>query len=245
MKERILNMCGEPAIGELMTSCRICPSKSKSVMRNSSERILNMISSAKKKMFFSKGEILTQEEGASQKVYCISKGKLKIYKTDSNGNEVVIGFASNGDIIGGEMLMNNGKYDISAMAVADTVACCIDIELYRNAIQSEKELPLEILKEYENELHQAKEKIKKLARLKVEQKVADALLTLYETFGSGSNNPSIRITLSRQDIANMAGTTKEQVSKVLSEFCESGFINTKGKQIEFLNLDELKNLSNV
>ena len=141
--------------------------------------------------------------------------------------------------------MSKSIYDISAMAVADSFACCIDSEVYRNAIKSEGELPMELLKYYEGELHRAKIKILKLARLKVNEKVADALLTLYETFRMNDDNSTVRITLSRQDIANMAGTTKEQVSKVLSKFSDQGIIKARGKQIEFLNLETLRKISHV
>jgi CRP/FNR family transcriptional regulator len=191
-------------------------------------------------MFFVSGELLTREENASQKIYCINKGKIKIYKTDSNGNEVIIRFATTGDIIGSEMLMSNDTYDISAMAVVDSIACCIDSDIYKNVMKAEGELPMELMKYYESELHQAEMKILKLARLKVEGKIADALLTLFKTFRPRDDENIIRISLSRQDIANMAGTTKEQVSRTLSEFSDEGLIKTKGKLIEYLDLDALK-----
>ena len=245
MTEKALNVVEKASRNEIISACSICPARDNSVLRNSSESILDIISSSRKKMFFAKGELLAQEDDSSQKIYCISTGKIKIYKTDSNGNEVIIRFATAGDIIGGEMLMSKSIYDISAMAVADSFACCIDSEVYRNAIKSEGELPMELLKYYEGELHRAKIKILKLARLKVNEKVADALLTLYETFRMNDDNSTIRITLSRQDIANMAGTTKEQVSKVLSKFSDQGIIKARGKQIEFLNLETLRKISHV
>jgi len=207
--------------------CNTCSVKNYSVLKNSSEKMLDIVSSAKKKMFFKKGQLLTKEENSSQKIYCINQGKIKIYKTDTNGNELIIRFASAGDIIGGEMLMSKNIYDISAIAVEDSIACCIDSDVYRNVLKSEGELPLELIKFYEAELHQAEMKILKLMRLQVSGKVADTLLTLFKTFRTDSNLSAIKIALSRQDIANMAGTTKEQVSRTLSEFSDKGIIALK------------------
>ena len=225
--------------------CKTCHVKNNSVLRNSSEKILDTISSAKKKMFFSKGQLLACEENASNKIYCVNKGKIKIYKTDSNGNQVIIRIAQTGDLIGGEMLMSNTIYDISAMAVEDTIACSINKDVYLDAVGSGGSLAIEILKYYEAELHQAGMKILKLSRLQVYGKVADALLTLYNTYKTPSDTSRIRISVNRQDIANMAGTTKEQVSKSLSDFNSQGIIKTKGKLIVFLNLEALRKMAEV
>lgn len=230
---------------ENVSMCSTCAVKNSSVLRSSSDKNLEIISSSKNKMFFSKGQLLTKEENASQKIYCINRGKIKIYKTDTNGNEVIIRFAKAGDIIGGEMLLSKNIYDISAMAVEDSIVCSIDKADYLGVLYSENELAMELLKYYESELHQAGLKILKLARLQVDGKVADALLTLHKTFGNGAQTNVIRISISRQDIANMACTTKEQVSKTLSDFNSLGIIKTKGKQIEFLNFDVLRKMAQV
>ncbi|MBK5284125.1 MAG: Crp/Fnr family transcriptional regulator [Bacteroidia bacterium] len=245
MFEKSQNILREISNDENNSICNTCSVKNNSVLRNSSEKIIDIVSSAKKKVFFKKGQLLTKEENSSQKIYCINQGKIKIYKTDMNGNEIIIRFASAGDIIGCEMLMSKNIYDISAMAVEDSIACCIDSDVYRSVLKSEGELPLELIKFYEAELHQAEMKILKLMRLQVSGKVADALLTLYKTFRTESDARSINISLSRQDIANLAGTTKEQVSRTLSEFSDEGIIRTKGKLIEFLKPDALSKMAEV
>ena len=245
MSDKSRNAVDDGFGGTGNSMCSTCHIKNKSVLRNSSEQILDTISSAKKKLFFSKGQLLVIEENASHKIYCINKGKIKIYKTDSNGNQVIIRIAKPGDIIGGEMLMSNDIYDISAMAVEDSIACCINKDVYLDVFKSESNLAVELIKYYETELHRAGIKILKLSRLQVQGKVADALLALYKTYGTTEDKNSIRISVDRQDIANMAGTTKEQVSKALSDLSIQGIIKAKGKRIEFLNLDALRKMADV
>jgi len=73
----------------------------------------------------------------------------------------------------------------------------------------------------------------------VPEKVADALVTMYEAYGAFGERNTLNLTLSRQDIANLASTTKEQVSKAISELKSKGIIDAKGKQIDLLDIDKL------
>lgn len=78
-----------------------------------------------------------------------------------------------------------------------------------------------------------------MATMTVPEKVADALLIMYEAYGSKGSSRTLNLTLSRQDIANLAGTTKEQVSKAISDLKSQGIIEAKGKHINLVDLDAL------
>ena len=73
------------------------------------------------------------------------------------------------------------------------------------------------------------------------EKVAEALLLIYESFGLNEQN-ELNVHFSRNTIANIAGTSSEEVSRLLSNFEEEGFINRHGRKIEILNLEDLKTI---
>lgn len=94
---------------------------------------------------------------------------------------------------------------------------------------------------YSDELFQSEVKMKNLSLLNVYEKVAESLLTLERRFGVNDES-FINIVMSRKEIAEYAGTTEKQVSKILSEFASEGIINLKVKQIGIVNHDYLKSL---
>jgi CRP-like cAMP-binding protein len=70
-------------------------------------------------------------------------------------------------------------------------------------------------------------------------------MTIFEAYGAEGRQRTLNLELSRQDIANLAGTTKEQVSKVLTELKKRGMIDTNGKQIDLVNLSALMQLAGL
>ena len=192
-----------------------------------------------------KGQRILMEGNVSQRIFFVKEGKIKIYKTDKSGHELILRFAKKGDIIGfGDLDTVSGQEE-SAMAIDETILCCLDQNVFVQLVRLYPELAIELLNFYRNELRNSEIKNFKLARLNVPGKVADALLTMYEAYGGNGNDHTINLVLSRQEIANLAGTTKEQVSKVLSEFHDQGIIHTKSKQIDILKMESLKALARI
>jgi len=84
-----------------------------------------------------------------------------------------------------------------------------------------------------------------MATLTVPEKVADALLAMYEAYGANGDSKTLNLTLSRQDIASLAGTTKEQVSKAISDLKVQGIVDAKGKTISLLDMRKLQQIAKV
>lgn len=94
---------------------------------------------------------------------------------------------------------------------------------------------------YSDELFQSEIKMKNLSLLNVYEKVAESLLTLEKRFGT-DDEKCINIVMSRKEIAEYAGTTEKQVSKVLSEFANEGIVKLLVKRIGIVNHDYLRSL---
>jgi CRP-like cAMP-binding protein len=102
---------------------------------------------------------------------------------------------------------------------------------------------MQLMNQFRNLLTDTEEQSLKMARLNVPSKVADALCKMVGAFGTDSSR-KLNLELSRQDIADLAGSTKEQVSKIIAEFKAQGLIRTRGKQITIDDLKTLQDLSN-
>jgi len=192
-----------------------------------------------------KGQRILMEGVESDGVYFINTGKVKVFKSDKDDKQLILRFAKSGEILGFCSMDERREQPVSAMALDDTVICYLDNKVFMRIIRYNPEFALGLLKFYNEELMEVENKSLKLARMNVPGKVADALVTMYEAYGTNGNNRTLNLALSRQDIANLAGTTKEQVSKSLSEFKSKGLINTKGKQIDILNFEALNVMAQV
>ncbi len=228
------------------TRCRDCAVKDHSALKNCPAECLEIISSSKKVIGYLKGRRIVMEGTVSSYIYFVKSGKIKIYSSDEKGREMIIRFAKSGDVIGFEDVEKNSEYTLSAMAIDDTVLCCMDYNAFHQLIRHYPELSLGLLKYYKEELQNAIIKSTKLARLNVPGKVAYALLIMQQAYGSDEKDNTLNLTLSRKDIANLAFTTKEQVSKTFSAFRQQGIIKITGnKQITLVNTDALHSLAQM
>ncbi|MCX6290701.1 MAG: Crp/Fnr family transcriptional regulator [Bacteroidetes bacterium] len=225
--------------------CSTCVSLGCSVLRNCSPECLQEVSAAKRCFVYVKGQRILMEGIESDGVYFINTGKVKIFKSDKDDKQLILRFAKSGEILGFCSIDERKEQPVSAVALDDTVICYLDNKDFMRIIRDNPELALGLLKFYNEELIEVENKSLKLARMNVPGKVADALMTMYDAYGSNGKNCTLNLMLSRQDIANLAGTTKEQVSKALSEFKLKGIVKTKGKQIDILNLNSLRSIAEI
>jgi len=229
----------------LNQDCTTCQTLGCSVLQNCTPECLGEISSEKRCFVYMKGQRILMEGVESDGVYFINTGKVKVFKSDKDDKQLILRFAKSGEILGFCSMDERREQPVSAMALDDTVICYLDNKVFMRIIRDNPEFALGLLKFYNEELMEVENKSLKLARMNVPGKVADALVTMYEAYGTNGNNRTLNLALSRQDIANLAGTTKEQVSKSLSEFKSKGLINTKGKQIDILNFEALNVMAQV
>lgn len=101
-------------------------------------------------------------------------------------------------------------------------------------------LKQQVVNQYLVELEQVERKAVYLAHKTVREKMAEALLLLAEAYQYEEKKQSFRISFCRQDIADLAGTTKEQVSKTLKDFEKEGMIKCAAKKFNYLNIVRLQ-----
>lgn len=217
--------------------CIDCEIKECSVLKNCSEECLESISDSKHVYFFAKGQRILLEGNLSKGIYFIKSGKVKIYKSGSAGEEQILRFAKAGDLLGLSTIGGEKDGKISAMAITDVMLCHISNEIFTGIIKKFPELTFELLSMLTNELQRSDERFVKLASYPVKKRVIDSLLIISEMEGESE---SIHLNLSRLEIANLACTTKEQVSKILTELQLQKLISVAGKQLEILDIKKLK-----
>ena len=186
-----------------------------------------------------KGELLFKEGEAVKGVYFVNQGKIKVHKQWGNDKELIIRIAGKGAIAGHRGLGTNLVYPVSGTALEASVVCFIDLNFFETTLKINHDFTRELLMFFADELQESERKMRDLAHMPVKGRIAQSLLLLKDSFGI-TNDGYIDITLSRQDLASLAGTTYETVFRVINELAEEGIIRTKGKEIAIVSELDLK-----
>lgn len=178
-------------------------------------------------------------EGApTQGLYFVYKGKVKTVKTGIHGREQIVRLTTNGDVVGFRGFGTSNRCLIGASALEDTVLCNFSNEDMLNILRNVPEFTFDLMLFYAQELNKSENNIRKIAQMNVRERVIDTLLYIHRKFGQ--SNGVIEVDLSRRDIADFAGTTEEQVIRVLSSLKKELLIKTVGKKIGLLHVDKMK-----
>ncbi|MEQ8472753.1 MAG: Crp/Fnr family transcriptional regulator [Marinoscillum sp.] len=185
-----------------------------------------------------KGQNFIIEGAPVHGLYFIQEGKVKVAKTGLNGKEQIVRFTTNGETIGHRGFGAGQAYQISAVALQNTVLCNFSTDTMQQILLNVPTLTYDLMTFYAEELNRSETKVKKFAQMTVREKVIDALLYINRKYGN--TNGFINVQLSRKEISDFAGTTEEQVIRTLSGLRKDKLIETPGKRICIKNVDLLR-----
>jgi CRP/FNR family transcriptional regulator, anaerobic regulatory protein len=190
---------------------------------------------------YKKGQQIIFEGMPVNTISFIYSGKVKVFKSGDYGRQQILRFSRKGDILGHRSI-NSAYYPISATALEDTTICVFPYKFFNDLLRSKQLLTYNLLMFFADELLNSEIRERNLAQMNVREKIADTLLYLNKQYSTDKDN-FIDIYLSRQDLGDFAGTTKEQVSKTLSEFRKDGIIDLIGKKVTLKNIPALESIS--
>lgn len=191
-----------------------------------------------------KGDILYNEGNRISGFYCINSGIIKVYKTGLDGKEQIIRFAKPGDIIAYRSVLSSEPACTTAKAIEESRVCFIPSEILVSFIKANSNFALELMKLTCHELGEANSYITDIAQKTVRERLAEVLLKLVEDFGL-DDQKYLKISLTREELANIVGTATESVIRLLSEFKSDNLVELSGRKIKILNLKGLEKISNV
>jgi CRP-like cAMP-binding protein/FixJ family two-component response regulator len=192
---------------------------------------------------YRKKEFVYDEGNYPKGIYFISKGKVKTYRTHELGKEFITGLYKEGDFFGYLALLEDGKYSDSATALDDSEICLIPKEDFFSLIYKNAEVSRKFIQMLSDNLQEKEEQLLNLAYNSVRKRVAEALITLYNRYKKDSE-PKFTISISREDLANLAGTATETTIRTLSDFKDEGLIEIKGGNVTILSYDKLAQMRN-
>lgn len=202
---------------------------------------LNKISTSKYQHSYKKGDYIFREGEPIYGIYFIQKGGVKVITASLHGREQIVRLAREGQILG-HRGVGRTKYYFNSVALTDSLVCFVENELFYDACMNCPKFAYNLIFFYASELRRAELRVKYQAQMNIREKVAMAFMYCYEVFGMNPETNTLGISLSRQDIADLAGTTAEQVTRQLSAFENEKLIARDKREIVFLNINELEKI---
>jgi len=193
---------------------------------------------------FKKKQIIYSEGQHPNKLYYIQTGKVKVYKTSDGGKELIIGLLSPGDFFGYIPLIENVVYEEFAETMEESTIRVIPRKEFEHLLTHHQEIALKVIKLLANNIAEKEHQLVALAYHSLRKRVADALLTLKRKYANKEDDQNFSMSISREDLANIAGTATESLIRTLSDFKSEKLIEFKEGKITILEEKKLINLFN-
>ena len=192
-----------------------------------------------------KGETIFMEGDPGQGLHFVRTGRVKIVKTAEDGREHIIKFLKAGEIFAEVLLFNHLPYPATSVAVEDSRIGLIRNEDLEKLILENNALALLLIRSLSQRLLYAQQKIKELALQDVPARTAELLLRLSREQGhrDAAGKPLLELPESRQELAGLMGTSRETLSRTLSDFKRRKWISMEGNRIVLLQEEQLLELS--
>jgi CRP-like cAMP-binding protein len=222
--------------------CYTCRIKSCSFLKDCSKDVLEEISDLKQHFTFERGELIVRENEEIKGVYFISTGVAKVLLNGIQGRPLIIRLLQPGEVFGHRINANHRTHPASIVAIEKTNVCLVPLSCFLKFFHQDKIFMQGVINQYLNDAREVELRTLYLAHKTVRQKVAGAMLQIAKAYQYQHDAKGIRIHLERQEIADLASTTKEQVSKILFDLKEEGLLNFRAKHFKYLDTVALQQI---
>ena len=201
-------------------------------------------SGSKKNLHCQKGDIIFEDGETPKGVYFLNKGTAKLSKSGVYGKDQILRFIKEGDLIGYRSLLVDETFQAKAEAMTDVDVMFIPSDVFLYLLEVDSKMAYAMLQKIAYELGESSNTITFLAQKTVRERLAEILLLLELKLGTDPEG-FIKISLTREEIANLIGTATESAIRLISEFKSDKLIEVDGRNIRILNHEKLIKLGHV
>ena len=214
--------------------------KSESVLADLPLDELEQLTAHKTEKLYKKGEIIFREGSFPAGIFYITDGKVKKYKLDKDGKEHIIYVADKGELLGYHALLSEDRYPDSAATLEESKIAFIPKDDFLQVLDQSDTLSKRLLKTLSHEFAVLSNSLSMFAQKSVRERLALQLIVMREKYKINFQpGMPVEINMSRDDLASIVGTVRENVVRLLTEFKDAGILATKGRKIIVLDVKKL------
>lgn len=192
---------------------------------------------------YKKNSVILSEEDTGSALFVIAKGKVKIARTSNDDKEVILAILGESDFFGEMSLLDGMTRSATVTALEDSKLFMIQRTEFLDLLKKFPEVSIALLTELTKRLRASSMKVKALSLKDAEGKVASVLLQLADEMGKIRQGlVEIDNLPYQQELANMAGTSRETISRTLHAFAKKGLVELDGSKLRIINYEKFKEM---
>lgn len=194
---------------------------------------------------YKKNEVIYSEKDTPEFLWCLVKGKVKKTKEGIGGRSQIIRLIRPVQYFGYRAFFAGEPYVSSALAFEQSTIGTLPMSLVEQFIEQNNAVARFFIKELATNLGSSDTKIVNLTQKHIRGRLAEALIVLLENYGYEEDQSTLRIYMSREDLANLSNMTTSNAIRTLSAFVSEKLITVDGRRIRILNEPQLHNISKL
>ena len=222
-------------------SCIDCKTMSPLFKQLSQEEI-ETIDQNRTSVFFKKGETIRKQGAVLTHVLSLNHGLAKVYLEGANNKNVMLGIVTSSSFIGGPGMFIDRLNHFTVTALTDSCVCFIELKTFKRLLRKNSLFADGYFKHLSNIKLSAYNRLINLTQKQMAGRMADTLIYLSEEI---FKSRKFQLQLSKNDLAELSGMSKDNVVRTLKNFHLDGLITNSGDEIEILDFDSLQIISSI
>ena len=188
---------------------------------------------------FTKGQMILLEDDLGQTFFVIAEGSVKITRLSDDGREVILAMLGEADFFGEMSLLDGAGRSANVVALDSSEVLTLARNDFLEILQEYPKISISLLEELTQRIRKSDQQIESLSLSDVEQRIGITLIRLAEELGTIKHGTvKINNLPYQQDIANMAGTSRETVSRTFKLLEEKGLVTREGRKLTIYNFNQ-------
>ena len=222
-------------------SCLHCRNKA-DIFADLSDNELSKVNECRVSMHYSPGEIIFKQGSPCHDFVCVTSGLVKCFIESDDDKKIIIGFVRPIEYIFSPGAYTDKRHHFTAIACEETTVCLVSSDIFQQLVKSNHEFAHDFIAKISSQALDLCNQLTNITQKQIPGRMADTLLRLSQVVYK--SNPFTSC-LSRQDMADMCGMTKESVVRALKTFKDENIITVDGNTFHLLNIPMLETISKI
>ena len=227
---------------EIADSCQHCQSRDGDYFCSFSSPALRAFEKLSFTSTFPKGAVIFVEEQAARGIFVLCRGRVKLSVNSSDGKTLIVRIAEPGEVLGLSSTVLHKPYQVTAETLEPCQLKFVKAEDFLQFLQKDADVCFRVAQQLSEEYNQA---CREIGSLGLSHSAAERLASLLLDWGAsnGGVKQPVRLTLTHEEMAQMIGTSRETVTRLLGKFKQRQLIQLRGSSLLIRNAQELQALA--
>ena len=219
----------------LEDNCILCKRKTDCFKRLTEDE-LKKFNESKTTIRYRKGETIIKQGTEFTHIISFNEGLAKINIEVSPNKNILIGILKASEILGGPGMFVDNKYSFTVSAITDCSICLINIDIFKKILRTNDEFAEDFLSTFSSRFTQSITRLVNITQKQMHGRLAEAILYFSDSI---YNSDKFEMAISRQELAEFTGMSKESISRILHQFSEDNIVKTSGRLFEIKDKEKL------